>query len=66
MTKKRANLASIGEELRDAALCYPDTDEHFPWGETAIKVRGKTFLFMRADSDALSFSLSCRTRATTR
>jgi predicted DNA-binding protein (MmcQ/YjbR family) len=28
------------------ALGYPDATEHHPWGETAIKVKGKVFLFM--------------------
>ena len=46
MTK---SLSRIGEELRKKALSYPGTDEHHPWGETAIKVKGKVFLFMRAD-----------------
>ena len=41
----------------EVALCYPGTDEHFPWGETAIKIRGKTFLFMRAEDDVLSLSV---------
>lgn len=33
-------------ELRALALSYPETREDHPWGESAIKVRGKTFLFM--------------------
>jgi predicted DNA-binding protein (MmcQ/YjbR family) len=56
MAKKRIDFTKIAAELRDAALCYPGTDEHFPWGETAIKVKGKTFLFMRAAEDELSLS----------
>ena len=51
------SLARIGEQLRKQALGYPGTDEHHPWGETAIKVKGKTFLFMRADNDGLSLSV---------
>ena len=54
---KRPTFAKIASELRDAALCYPATDEHFPWGETAIKVKGKTFLFMRSADDELSLSV---------
>jgi predicted DNA-binding protein (MmcQ/YjbR family) len=54
---KRTSLAAAGEKLRKRALSYPGTDEHHPWGETAIKVKGKTFLFMRADDDALSLSV---------
>ena len=51
------SLAKIGEELRKHALSYPGADEHHPWGETAIKVKGKSFLFMRADNDELSLSV---------
>ena len=54
---KRPNFAKIAAELRDTALSYPVTDEHFPWGETAIKVKGKAFLFMHAEDDALSLSV---------
>jgi len=57
MAAKRPNFSKIAAELSDAALCYPGTDEHFPWGETAIKVKGKSFLFMRADDDVLSLSV---------
>jgi predicted DNA-binding protein (MmcQ/YjbR family) len=54
---KRPSFPKIAADLREAALSYPGTDEHFPWGETAIKVKGKTFLFMRAEDDALSLSM---------
>ncbi len=57
MAAKRPNFARIAAELRDTALCYPGTDEHFPWGETAIKVKGKTFLFMRSEDHELSLSV---------
>jgi predicted DNA-binding protein (MmcQ/YjbR family) len=43
--------------LRMAALSYPETDEEFPWGESAIKVRGKTFVFMRDNDGELSLSV---------
>jgi predicted DNA-binding protein (MmcQ/YjbR family) len=32
--------------LRDAALAYPEATEDFPWGERAIKVKGKVFVFL--------------------
>jgi predicted DNA-binding protein (MmcQ/YjbR family) len=43
--------------MRDRALGYPQTEEAFPWGERAIKVKGKTFLFMRLGDSELSFSV---------
>lgn len=43
--------------LRDAALAYPEAHEDFPWGERALKVRGKVFLFLSCDGARLSLSL---------
>ena len=51
------NKAGIAKKLRSHALSYPVTTEAFPWGESAFKVKGKTFVFMRADPDDLSFSV---------
>jgi predicted DNA-binding protein (MmcQ/YjbR family) len=45
------------QHLRAFALSLPETREEFPWGESAIKVRGKTFLFMRDSDDGLSLSV---------
>jgi len=45
------------EHLRAVALAYPEAHEEFPWGECAVKVRGKTFLFMRQGEDGLSLSV---------
>lgn len=57
MNRKSTGLAKIGEELRKQALKYPETEEHHPWGETAIKVKGKVFLFLHTAKDALSLSV---------
>ena len=40
------------------ALSYPEAHEDMPWGHHAIKVRGKSFVFLAADGD--SFSLSAK------
>src|SRR5688572_24221955 len=53
----KQTLATIAKTLRAHALAYPETTEAFPWGESAFKVKGKTFVFMRADPDDLSFSV---------
>src|SRR3954453_9354362 len=53
----KANTTAIAKKLRSHALSYPETAETFPWGESAFKVKGKTFVFMRADPDDLSFSV---------
>jgi predicted DNA-binding protein (MmcQ/YjbR family) len=51
------DLTAIEADLREHALAFPETAEEFPWGERAIKVRGKTFLFMRGEADQLSLSV---------
>ena len=48
---------SLEGTLRGWALAYPSTTEEFPWGERAIKVAGKTFLFLRATGTTVSFSV---------
>jgi predicted DNA-binding protein (MmcQ/YjbR family) len=55
----RGQLAphEIETALRDYALTFPEATEEFPWGERAIKVKGKVFLFMRASDEEVSFSV---------
>jgi predicted DNA-binding protein (MmcQ/YjbR family) len=55
MTK--AKTPAIAKALKAHALSYPETTEAFPWGESAFKVKGKTFVFMRAEPGDLSFSV---------
>ena len=52
-----AAVKKLEKSMRDRALSYPETEETFPWGERAIKVKGKTFLFMRLGDSGLSFSV---------
>ena len=40
----------IFDRLRKKALAYPGATEDHPWGETAIKVNGKVFIFLGDDS----------------
>ena len=56
MTKRADGAAA--DQLRALALGYPETVEEFPWGHTAVKVRGKSFLFMGGEEGVLS--LSCK------
>ncbi len=44
--------------LRDTAMSYPEAHEDFPWGEVAVKVNKKVFLFMHGTAETLG--LSCK------
>jgi predicted DNA-binding protein (MmcQ/YjbR family) len=55
MAKKKASR--MGEAIRKRALSYPETHEDFPWGESAFKVKGKTFVFMSDADEGMSFSV---------
>jgi predicted DNA-binding protein (MmcQ/YjbR family) len=57
LTKGQLTPAQIETALRDYALGFPEATEEFPWGERAIKVKGKVFLFMRATPEEVSFSV---------
>lgn len=57
MVKKSTPAQKIEKLLRDFAMKYPEAHEDFPWGERAIKVRSKVFLFMRCDDNGLSLSV---------
>ncbi|AHG88521.1 hypothetical protein J421_0984 [Gemmatirosa kalamazoonensis] len=48
---------SLEGTLRTWALAYPTATEDFPWGERAIKVGGKAFLFLRGAGPTVSFSV---------
>ena len=49
-------FATAEATLRAHAMAKPEATEHFPWGERAIKVKGKVFLFMYTDATKLSLS----------
>ncbi len=43
--------------LRRFALGYPEAYEEFPWGERAIKVRKKVFVFLGSNAEGLHLSM---------
>lgn len=45
------------EALRRHGLAFPETVEDFPWGHTALKVRGKTFVWLDESEGALSLTV---------
>ena len=46
------------ETLREYGLGFPETEEDFPWGHTALKVRGKAFAWL--DESEGTFSLTVK------
>ena len=58
MPKK--TLESLELELRDYAMTFPETTEDHPWGHRAMKVKGKTFLFLGGEKDKQELSLSLK------
>jgi predicted DNA-binding protein (MmcQ/YjbR family) len=53
-TRKASRVA---QAIRKRALAYPQTREDHPWGESAFKVKDKTFIFMGEGEKGLSFSV---------
>ena len=45
------------DALRAFGLSHPEAVEEFPWGHSALKVRGKTFVFLNLDDEELSLSV---------
>jgi predicted DNA-binding protein (MmcQ/YjbR family) len=45
------------EALRRRGLSLPEATEEFPWGHSALKVRGKTFVFLHQSEEELSLSV---------
>jgi len=56
-SKAKAKPLDVDAALREHAMQYPDVTEDFPWGERCIKIKGKGFLFMRAEKDKISLSV---------
>jgi predicted DNA-binding protein (MmcQ/YjbR family) len=51
-----SRLTADGRKLRNLAMAYPEAYEEMPWGHHAIKVKGKTFVFLAADDATFSLS----------
>jgi predicted DNA-binding protein (MmcQ/YjbR family) len=55
--KTPARLTRSEAAFRQFALAYSETKADFPWGHLAVKVKGKVFLFMHLEDDALHLSV---------
>ena len=52
-----SRIADRFETLRRHGLALPEAVEEFPWGHSALKVRGKTFVFLNQSEEELSLSV---------
>jgi predicted DNA-binding protein (MmcQ/YjbR family) len=50
-------IPALEKSVRAHALSYPEATEDHPWGETAIKVKGKMFVVWRAERNRMSMSV---------
>jgi predicted DNA-binding protein (MmcQ/YjbR family) len=57
---KQTQFSRVESALRKHALAYPRTVEHFPWGHSAFKVKGKVFLFLYRNDEEGFLSLSLK------
>ena len=49
-------LEDCFQALRAHGLSLPEAVEEFPWGHSALKVKGKTFVFLNLEGERLSLS----------
>ena len=54
--KVAADLEAAFQRLRAHGLALPEAVEEHPWGHSALKVRGKTFVFLNLEAERLSLS----------
>ena len=52
-----SGIADRFAALRRHGLGLPEAVEEFPWGHSALKVRGKTFVFLNQSEEELSLSV---------
>jgi predicted DNA-binding protein (MmcQ/YjbR family) len=54
------SVAGVFEALRGYGLGLPEASEDFPWGHTALKVRGKTFVWLDKGEKGDGLSLTVK------
>lgn len=61
MSKAKLGQSPLAKRLREIALSYPEAVEEFPWGHSAFKVKGKSFMFMGDEDGVVGFSVKLPT-----
>jgi predicted DNA-binding protein (MmcQ/YjbR family) len=57
-SSEKSAVQAAAEAMRAHGLSYPGSHEDFPWdAHRALKVKGKTFVFMGMEPDELNFSV---------
>lgn len=56
MARVQGKAKGAEAALREFALSLPEAYEEFPWGERALKVKGKVFVFMGNTDGSLRMS----------
>ncbi|HZI13508.1 MAG TPA: MmcQ/YjbR family DNA-binding protein [Myxococcus sp.] len=46
-------LKAAEDRLREVSLAFPEVTEEFPWGHRTVKVKGKMFVILTLDNEAL-------------
>ena len=57
---KKKTLDALELELRDYAMTFPEATEDSPWGHRAIKVKGKSYVFLGGEKDVKELSMSVK------
>ncbi len=57
MSRAQRKPKGAEADLRAFALSFPEAYEEFPWGDRAIKVKGKVFVFMGSSDDGFGMSV---------
>jgi len=56
-TKPKPDVLRAEAAIAKLAAAFPAVTEENPWGHRAFKVKNKTFLFLGADAEGVSFSV---------
>lgn len=60
MARAPASHQALAKSLRRFALSLPEAEEHFPWGEPVVKVRGKIFVFLGRAEDTETLTITVK------